>query len=212
MIIEQRSEAWFEMRKGRITSSEIYKIMGKGDFSETAKTYLLEKVCELYGGVTEPAVGAALTWGTELEPVAIEHYEKLTDVKVEKASFIPIGDHYGGSPDGLIAPEGIIEVKCPFKSANHFKHGMINSAEKFKKIAPNYYWQCISNMVCAEAKWCDFISYDPRVKEEYRMFTFRLELTDEESIAVTDRVKVAFEYMKGLVAEIEAAKPKLLLG
>jgi len=212
MIIEQRSEEWFQMRRGRITSSEIYKIMGKGDFSETAKTYLLEKVCEIFGGVTEPAVGAALNWGTELEPVAIEHYEKLTKAKVEKASFIPVGAHYGGSPDGLIAPEGIIEVKCPFKSANHFKHGMINSAEKFKKIAPNYYWQCISNMVCAEAKWCDFISYDPRVNEDYRMFIFRLELTEEEAMAVTDRVKVAFEHMTGLVKEIEAAKPILLLG
>lgn len=212
MIIEQRSAEWFEMRKGRITSSEIYKIMGKGDLTETAKTYLLEKVCELYGGVTEPAVGAALTWGTDLEPVAIEHYEKLTKVKVDKASFIPVGDYYGGSPDGLIPKEGIIEVKCPFKSANHFKHGMINSAEKFKKIAPNYYWQCVSNMVCAEAKWCDFISYDPRVKEEYRMFIFRLELTEEDKLAVTDRVKVAFDYMKSLVVEIEAAKPELLLG
>jgi exodeoxyribonuclease (lambda-induced) len=212
MIIEQRSAEWFEMRKGRITSSEIYKIMGKGDLTETAKTYLLEKVCELYGGVTEPAVGAALTWGTDLEPVAIEHYEKLAKVKVDKASFIPVGDYYGGSPDGLIPKEGIIEVKCPFKSANHFKHGMINSAEKFKKIAPNYYWQCVSNMVCAEAKWCDFISYDPRVKEEYRMFIFRLELTEEDKLAVTDRVKVAFDYMKSLVVEIEAAKPELLLG
>ena len=212
MIIEQRSAEWFEMRKGRITSSEIYKIMGKGDLTETAKTYLLEKVCELYGGVTEPAVGAALTWGTDLEPVAIEHYEKLVKVKVDKASFIPVGDYYGGSPDGLIPKEGIIEVKCPFKSANHFKHGMINSAEKFKKIAPNYYWQCVSNMVCAEAKWCDFISYDPRVKEEYRMFIFRLELTEEDKLAVTDRVKVAFDYMKSLVVEIEAAKPELLLG
>lgn len=211
MIIEQRSEAWFEIRKGKITSSEIYKIMGKGDLSETAKTYLLEKVCELYGGVTEPAVGAALNWGTDLEPVAIEHYEKMTGVKVEKASFIPVGDHYGGSPDGLIAPEGIIEVKCPFKSANHFKHGMINSAEKFKKIAPNYYYQCISNMICAEAKWCDFISFDPRVNEDFKMFIFRLELTEEDSITVKERIKVAFEYMKVLVKDIEAAKPKLLL-
>jgi heme oxygenase len=67
-------------------------------------------------------------------------------------------------------------------------------------------------MVCAEAKWCDFISYDPRVKEEYRMFIFRLELTEEDKLAVTDRVKVAFDYMKSLVVEIEAAKPELLLG
>jgi heme oxygenase len=67
-------------------------------------------------------------------------------------------------------------------------------------------------MVCANAKWCDFISYDPRVKEDYRMFIFRLELTEEEKAAVTERVLVAFEHMKGLVKEIEAAKPKLLLG
>jgi exodeoxyribonuclease (lambda-induced) len=214
MIIEQRSEEWFQMRRGRITSSEIYKIMGKGEeLSETAKTYLLEKVCELYGGVTEPATGAALTWGTELEPVAIEYYEKLTKAKVEKASFIPVGDHYGGSPDGLIPKEGIIEVKCPFKSANHFKHGMINTPEKFKKIAPNYYYQCISNMICAEARWCDFISYDPRVQEDYQMFIFRLHLSTEEATAVMDRVEVAFNHMKTLVKEIEAAKPKdLLLG
>jgi heme oxygenase len=67
-------------------------------------------------------------------------------------------------------------------------------------------------MVCAEARWCDFISYDPRVQEEYRMFIFRLHLTEEELTNVTDRVEVAFNYMKDLVAEIEAAKPKLLLG
>ena len=108
MIIEQRSEAWFEIRKAKITSSEIHKIMGKGDFSETAKTYLLEKVCELYGGVTEPAVGAALNWGTDLEPVAIEYYEQKTGLKVDKASFIPAGDFYGGSPDGIITTGGII--------------------------------------------------------------------------------------------------------
>jgi len=95
MIVEQRSEQWFEMRKGKITSSEIYKIMGKKDLTDTAKTYLLEKVCEFYGGFTEPAVGAALTWGTELEPIAIEHYQKLTKLKVDKASFIPAGEHYG---------------------------------------------------------------------------------------------------------------------
>lgn len=212
MIIEQRSQEWFEIRKGKVTSSEIHKIMGRDALTETAKTYLLEKVCELYGGVAEPAVGAALTWGTELEPVAIEHYEKLTKIKVEKASFIPIGLHYGGSPDGLVAKEGIIEVKCPFKSANHFKHGMINTAEKFKKIAPNYYWQCVSNMICAETQWCDFISYDPRVQEEYQMFIFRLERDEEEMIFLQERLKIALEYMKELVTEIEAAKPKLLLG
>lgn len=212
MIIEQRSEEWFEIRKGKITSSEIYKIMGKKDLSDTAKTYLLEKVCEYFGGFTEPALGAALNWGTELEPVAIEHYEKLAKVKVNKASFIPAGEHYGGSPDGLIGQEGIIEVKCPYKSSNHFKHGLIDSAEKFKDVAPGYYYQCVSNMICAGAQWCDFISFDPRVTEEYRMFIFRLELNEEEAKNILERVRLAVTYMESLKKDIEAAKPKLLLG
>lgn len=208
MLIEQRSPEWFEIRKGKITSSEIHKIMGKSDLTETAKTYLLEKVCEHFGGYTEPATGQALEWGTELEPVAIQHYEQATGVKVEKASFIPVDDFYGGSPDGLIASEGIIEVKCPFKSANHFKHGLIDTAEKFKKVVPNYYYQCVSNMICAGVKWCDFISFDPRVKEEYQMFVYRLELEKEEADSVQERIKIAIKYMADLKTEIESAKPK----
>lgn len=206
MIIEQRSPEWFDIRKGKLTSSEIHKIMGDKGFSETAKTYLLEKVCELYGGVTEPAQGAALNWGIELESVAIQYYEELKNVKVEPASFTPVDEYYGGSPDGLLLPEGIIEVKCPYKSANHFKHGMIKDATSFKKIASNYYYQCISNMICTNTKWCDFISYDPRVQSDYQMFIFRLELNEEEATNVKERVKLAVEYMAGLKKEIETAK------
>ena len=202
-IVEQRSQEWFQMRKGRITSSEIYKIMGKKDLSDTAKTYLLEKVCEYFGGFTEPAVGAALSWGTELEPVAIEHYEKLTKLKVDKASFIPAGEYYGGSPDGHVGTEGIIEVKCPYKSANHFKHGLIDSAEKFKDVAPNYYYQCLSNMICAEAQWCDFISFDPRVDPKYEMFVFRFNRDEKEAEYVVEKVKVAANYIKELKEKIE---------
>jgi len=207
LIIEQRSEAWFELRKGKITSSEIHKIMGERGLSETAKSYLLEKVVEFYDGYSEPAVGKALEWGTELEPIAIEHYQGLKQVQVDKASFVPYNDNYGGSPDGLIGKEGVIEVKCPYKSANHFKHGLIKDAVSFKKIAPNYYWQCMSNMICTGTKWCDFVSYDPRVKEGFEMFIFRLELDEQEAENVKERLKVAVEYMETLKKDIEASKP-----
>jgi len=212
MLIEQRSEEWFKIRRGKITSSEIHKIMGEKGLTETAKTYLLEKVCENFGGVTEPAHGQALDWGTELEPVAIEHYSKVTKTEVEKASFIVANKFYGGSPDGIVKPDGVIEVKCPFKSANHFKHGLIDSPAKFKKVAPNYYNQCISNMICAKAKWCDFISFDPRVSSDYQMFIYRLELDKEEASLIKERLEIAVKYMEELKEEIESAKPKLLLG
>lgn len=212
MLVEQRSQQWFEIRRSKITSSEIHKIMGEKGLGETGKTYLLEKVCENFGGVPEPVSAPALDWGIELEPVAIDHYQEVTKTVVDKAPFLIVSDFYGGSPDGIVRPEGIIEVKCPFKSANHFKHGLINSPAKFKKVAPNYYYQCISNMICAEALWCDFISFDPRVSSDYRMFIYRLHFDPEEARAMKERIELAIEYMKELEEEIKKAKPELLLG
>lgn len=204
MIVEQRSSEWFDLRKGKITSSEIHKILGRDPLTDTARTYLLEKVSEVYGGVVEPATGAALEWGTELEPLAIQVYEERTGVVVEKASFVPFSDHYGGSPDGLLLPEGIIEVKCPHRSVNHFKHGLIDSPEKFKKTAPNYYYQCISNMICTKTKWCDFISFDPRVEDPYQMFIYRLELSEDEVEFIKERLEIAVKYMDELKENIRA--------
>jgi len=209
MIVEQRSQEWFDMRKGKITSSEIHKIMGGKtifDLTDTAKTYLLEKVSESLGGFAQSAIGAALDWGTDLEPLAIDTYSRIKGYPVDKASFIPVGDYYGGSPDGLVQPDGIIEVKCPYNSANHFKHGLIKTAEDFKRIASNYYYQCISNMICAEARWCDFISFDPRVAEEYQLFVFRLELDQSEADFMASKIETAAKYMKELKEKIENAR------
>lgn len=209
MIVEQRSQEWFDMRKGKITSSEIHKIMGGKtifDLTDTAKTYLLEKVSESLGGFAQSAMGAALDWGTDLESLAIERYSEIKGYPVEKASFIPVGDFYGGSPDGLVQPDGIIEVKCPYNSANHFKHGLIKTPEDFKRIAANYYYQCISNMICAEARWCDFISFDPRVGYEYQMFTFRLELDQSEADFMVKKIETAAKYIKELKEKIENAR------
>ena len=208
-IVEQRSQEWFQMRKGRITSSEIHKIMGGksiNDLTDTAKTYLLEKVSELYGGFAQLAQGPALEWGTELEPLAIEKYTERTNLQVNKASFIPVGDYFGGSPDGLVPPDGIIEVKCPYNSANHFKHVLIKTAEDFKKIASNYYYQCLSNMICAEAQWCDFISFDPRVDSRYQMFVFRFSRDEKEAEYMVEKVKVAANYIKETKEMVENAQ------
>ena len=82
MLVEQRSQEWFDLRKGKITSSEIHKIMGDGKgkelLTETAKSYLLEKVSESLGGFSAPVIGAALDWGTDLEDTARELYQAKT--------------------------------------------------------------------------------------------------------------------------------------
>lgn len=212
LLAEQRSDAWFQARKGKITSSEIYKIMGNGrgedKLTDTAKTYLLEKVSEMLGGVVNMShpsghKPASLEWGTELEDTAIDVYMEKYACEVQKASFLSYNDYYGGSPDGLLPPDGVIEVKCPYSSANHFKHAMIESDEDFKKVAPNYYYQCISNMICAKAEWCDFISFDPRVHLNYQLFVYRLHRNEEEEANLLAKLEASVEYMKNLREKIE---------
>lgn len=48
--------------------------------------------------------------------MAIKKYEEITDLVVEKCGlYISIERPYlGASPDGLLGPETIIEVKCPY--------------------------------------------------------------------------------------------------
>jgi putative phage-type endonuclease len=211
MLVEQRSQEWFDLRKGKITSSEIYKIMGdaKGKelLTETAKSYLLEKVSESLGGFSAPAVGAALEWGTDLEDTAREIYQAKTGNITTKCSFIAVNDFYGGSPDAIVEPEGVIEIKCPYGSANHFRYGLINSAADLKKAATGYYYQCMSHMIVTGAKWCDFISFDPRVDADYMMFVYRLERDEEEIANMRNKIDIAIEYM----AEIRQKLPKYMI-
>jgi len=194
-IVEQRSEQWFKIRRGKITSSEFYKIMGDGKVRET---YLLEKISESLGGFAQPATGLAIEWGTELEELASRVYTERTGNKVDRASFISYNDYYGGSPDGLVAPDGIIEIKCPYTSVKHFKHGLIKTDADFKKAFPDYYYQCISNMICAKTQWCDFISYDPRVDDCCQMYIYRLNRDELIIEAMMEKVKTAAKDMDEL--------------
>ena len=56
----QRSQAWFNARVGKFTSSEIYKLMTQpqtkaarenGELSETTKSYIMSKVAEEMTGI-----------------------------------------------------------------------------------------------------------------------------------------------------------------
>ena len=212
-IVEQRSDLWFEMRRCKITSSEIHKIMGgkEGALTETTKTYLLERAAQYFGGQAAPSNGAALEWGIELEDLALEVYQERTGIVATKCSFIEVNKHYGGSPDALVGTEGTVEIKCPFNSANHFKHGLITSDAEFYKAAPAYYYQCISHMICANAQWCDFISFDPRVQPEYGMFIYRLHRDEAEVENVKAKIEIAVKYMLEIIAKIEEAKSKQIL-
>ena len=188
---QQGSAEWIQERLGRFTASEIHKLIpsGKGGnvFSETGKTYILEKLVELETGFPASDIyGPALDWGTEHEPMAREWYTKLTGNVVQEAYFEPYGTHAGGSPDGLVGELGIIEIKCPFRTVNHFKYRM---ARKADDLPAEYFWQIQMNLLCTGRSWCDFVSFDPRVRtKELGIFILRVSAGKSEQELLKSRI------------------------
>lgn len=116
--IDQRSEAWYEARCGRVTGTRFSELVAK-ESTDTYKNLVSDLACEIITRRQEESyVSAAMENGIETEPIARAEYENITGVKVIEAGFIiPDEDHkyhdwIGVSPDGL-TPEGMIEIKCP---------------------------------------------------------------------------------------------------
>lgn len=196
---DQGSDAWEEIRIGRFTSSEFYRIMecgkrpmtsgelaarpktGKGskttqvpDPSKMSKgglTYIRQKVWETMTGQAQKSSYAyPLVYGKEMEPEAIEHFEKITGLETYAVGFQPWTDHAGGSPDRLIGEHEGLEIKCPY-SDEQIDYMILTDHHDLKANYAQYYWQCVSLMVFTGRERWHFCTYDPRMKEEKHKMT-----------------------------------------
>lgn len=201
--IEPHSPDWYKIRQGRFTASEIWKLMTeprakKDTISKTAETYILEKVHERITGQTKMGIdNFATEWGNDNEPLAKKWYSKLTGRTVNEPYLIshPEIHDFICTPDGFVE-DGLIEIKCPANGANHFKHCFITSPEYFKAEHPEYYWQMMCQMNITGAKWCDFVSFDPRVNSDLGMFIFRLDYQNEDGLRLEQKVKDALDLFR----------------
>ena len=71
--IEQRSDAWFTARLGKVTASRVADVIAKtkSGYSASRDNYMAQLICErLTCQQGESFTNAAMTWGTETEPLA----------------------------------------------------------------------------------------------------------------------------------------------
>lgn len=214
--IIQGSKEWYEIRRGKFTSSEIYRLMSdpkdstakkNGELSDGAKTYVLEKVHETLTGELESSFDSVATvWGVQNEPLARTWYEKLTGLEVKEVGFTTVSDSFGGSADGLVGEDGGIEIKAPYKGSNHLDYSLIESQEYMKKCFKEHYWQCVSNAFINNRKWWDFVSFDPRLNYDSGFFRFRINPSLEEFDLISKKVAQATELKLQLIEKFTAAK------
>lgn len=187
---EQGSPEWLQSRAGKVTASRIADVMSKIKTGEAAarRDYKAQIVAEILTGrpAEDGYTNAAMQWGTDTEPLARQAYEAQTGVIVEQVGLVlhPTIDRAGASPDGL-AEDGLVEIKCP-KTATHLQYLLA------KDIAPSMYQpQMLWQMACTSAKWCDFVSFDPRLPEDLQLHIVRFN-RDEKRIAEIEAEVTAF--------------------
>jgi putative phage-type endonuclease len=199
--MEQRTEEWFSARLGKVTASRVADVLAKIKTGESAsrKNYKMELVVQrLTSKPQESFTNAAMEWGTEQEPFARMAYEAHTSTFVKEEGFVdhPTIEGFGCSPDGIVG-DGLIEIKCP-NTANHIETVLENKAPS--KYIPQM--QC--QMAVTGAKWCDFVSFDPRVPEDLQLLVVRVERDQEYIDSMEVEVKQFLSEVLDLFNQLKA--------
>ena len=202
LTIKQGTDEWKQLRLGKVTASRVADILAKTKTGPSAsrQNYLIELAIQRVTNIIQESYSnSAMEWGVENEAQARVAYEVASMNFVDQVPFVdhPTIKNFGASPDGLIGKEGLIEIKCP-NSATHWEYF------KTKEAPKKYFIQMQAQMSCTGRKWCDFVSFDPRMPERSQLLIVHVP-RDNEFIATMEaeiqqflnEVEVEVNLMKG---------------
>lgn len=199
--IIQGTDDWHRVRLGRVTASRVADVVArtKSGWGASRANYMAELIAERLTGVPASSyTNAAMQWGTEREPDARAAYAEQTFDAIEQVGFVihPFIEMSGASPDGLVGTDGLLEIKCP-QTSTHIDTLLSG------KVPEKYVTQMTWQMACTNREWCDFLSYDPRLPENMRLFVKRLERDDKRISELEEQVQ---EFLAELDAKVTALR------
>jgi hypothetical protein len=208
---QQRNATWHDDRLGKFSASQFYRLMTEpklkadkeaGNLSAGAMTYVLECVAERLTGLRakEEFTSRFTTHGEEMEPIAKTVYSTVFGVHVVDSQYIPRDDYSGGSPDGLVDADGLVEIKCPYTITSHLEHYLIDLKEK-----PEYYWQCLGYLLITGRQWIDFVSFHMGYKPKLQMVRKRINRNEVEADLkrLDDKLHKAITIFKNLTEKLK---------
>jgi len=183
----QGTEAWLAARCGLLTASEMKLIITptlKVASNDKERAHVWELAAQRITNYVEPSyIGDDMLRGMEDEVEARALYHKHY-APVEQMGFITNdrwGFTIGGSPDGLVRDDGLIECK-----SRRQKYQIETIATR---TMPGDYWiQVQTLLLVTERTWCDFVSYSGGLP----MVTLRV-FPDEKTQAAIVEAAEAFE-------------------
>jgi hypothetical protein len=135
-------------------ASALPPIYGVAD-NDTSRGVTASLVAERITGIVEPTFTSDDMWrGIEHEPYARDIYSGHYQQAVECGFMRLDGDGWqlGASPDGLVADEGGIEVKCP-RAKGHVSTILADA------VPPFYIPQIQACLLVTGRKWWDYVSF-----------------------------------------------------
>jgi len=158
----QGSDEWFAIRCGKLTASEMSKIITptlKVADNDDTRSHVYEIAAQRVNQYVEPSyIGDDMMRGHEEEVLArikySENYSPVDDV-----GFVTNdewGFTIGYSPDGLVGDDGLIECKSR-KQKYQFETIISRGMPENKKL--NCMIQIQTGLLVTKRKWCDFLSY-----------------------------------------------------
>jgi hypothetical protein len=185
--LEQGSDEWFALRRGRLTASQYDKVFNQKTLrlnNATAIKHMDGMLAELYYKEKDLITfkpSWAMERGTRLEEVARIDFELREGIEVNEVGFVTneaFGDHIGCSPDGLIdGGKGGIEIKCPLP-ATHIKY------HREGVLPKEYRAQVHGCMAVCDADYWWFTSFCPNIKD----FTLKI-YKDEYTSSLAQTLK-----------------------
>jgi hypothetical protein len=214
---QQQNKIWHTERFGMFTSSMIWKLLTDprsktATWSDTAMTYIMERCGEILTGEKIPeATSKSMEHGKFYEKDAFLTYKSTFGLKddeleyfgAENPRFFQYSEFSGGSPDGLLQEDTVLEIKCPYNSGVHIEHMLLKSGSDLKEYSKEYYAQVQANMLFCNRSQADFISYDPRViNPDRRLHVVRVFKDELIHQKLTERIDAATQEMSSILKEV----------
>ncbi len=197
----QGTPEWVTERRGIVTGSRFKDAREKlkgGQPSKACIAYAMDLARERIGGIAPSKFqNAAMRLGTEQEPLARMAYERRTGNLVNEVGFFYTDDRFfGGSVDGLIDDDGVLEIKT-----------MVGSETLFTAVSDGdvsaYIDQCHGYLWLLGRQWVDLVLWCPDL---HHMVIKRIH-RDETAIEALEADMLAFAR---LVTQYETALRKAL--
>ena len=196
--IQQKSDEWLELRKGKMTASHAQEI---GNCGKGLDTYILEIMAEYYSTAPKEQINNIhIERGNELEDSARAVYEFEHGCIVEEVAFIQHSDFVGCSPDGLIGEDGGLEIKCP-SDTNYLKILLDD-----KNIDSKYIWQIQMNLFITGRQWWDYMAYNPNFSQSFYIKRIYPDLNKFENLQ--KGFEAGIEKILGIKSRVEALNVK----